>query len=345
MDSVAISSKQDRQALFGETGAALGVANTIAEKDFWVCWTLKRLFELQTEDVPTLVFKGGTSLSKAFDAIRRFSEDIDLSIDRANLGYTGDRDPEQPDLSRKAADKLIDALTADVETYLRDKLRPALLKSFVAQLGEPGAAGWRLEIDPADPQTLVFRYPTSLSDEDYADMTYVTPRVKLEFGARGDPWPTEERLIQPYAAEEFPDFFEEPSCTVTVLSAARTFWEKVTALHAEAHRPADSDTPQYFSRHYYDVAMLLDTEEGQTAAKDFDLLAQVVKHKKVFFRSAWASYDTAKPGSLKIVPPDARLQDLRADYREMAAMMFDGEPPTFDEIIARLQRLQDAVNA
>jgi hypothetical protein len=196
MDSVAISSKEDRQALFGETGAALGVANTIAEKDFWVCWTLKRLFELQTEDVPTLVFKGGTSLSKAFDAIRRFSEDIDLSIDRAYLGYTGDRDPEQPDLSRKAADKLIDALTADVETYLRDKLRPALLKSFTAQLGESGAVGWSLEIDPEDPQTLIFHYPTSLSGEDYADMTYVTPRVKLEFGARGDPWP-HRRAVDP----------------------------------------------------------------------------------------------------------------------------------------------------
>jgi hypothetical protein len=218
------------------------VANTIAEKDFWVCWTLKRLFEHQTEDVPTLVFKGGTSLSKAFDAVRRFSEDIDLSIDRADLGYTGDRDPQQPDLGRKAADKLIDALAADVETYLRDKLRPALLKSFTAQLGEFGAAGWSLEIDPDDSQTLIFHYPTSLSDDDYAGMTYVTPRVKLEFGARGDPWPTEECMIQSYAAEEFPDFFEEPSCSVTVLSLARTFWEKVTALHAEAHRPQPHNT-------------------------------------------------------------------------------------------------------
>src|SRR5665213_1608994 len=107
MDSVATSPKADRQALFGETGAALGVTNTIAEKDFWVCWTLKRLFELQEDDVPTLVFKGGTSLSKAFAAIRRFSEDIDLSFDRADLGYSGDRDPEQDGLCRKAADKLI----------------------------------------------------------------------------------------------------------------------------------------------------------------------------------------------------------------------------------------------
>ena len=71
-------------------------------------------------------------------------------------------------------------------------------------------------------------------------MTYITPRVKLELGARGDPWPTEEKVIRPYAAEDYPDFFEDPDCTVTVLSAQRTFWEKATALHAEAHRPAES---------------------------------------------------------------------------------------------------------
>jgi hypothetical protein len=345
MDSVATSPKADRQALFGETGAALGVTNTIAEKDFWVCWTLKRLFELQEDDVPTLVFKGGTSLSKAFAAIRRFSEDIDLSFDRADLGYTGDRDPEQDGLSRKAADKLIDALKADVETYIRDKLYPALRQAIAAHLGGPDVGGWVLEIDATDPQTVIFHYPTSLLDSDYTDMSYITPRVKLEFGARGDPWPTEERAIQSYAAEEFPDFFQDPSCTVTVLSATRTFWEKVTALHAEAHRLADSPTPQYFSRHYCDVAVLLDTEEGKAASKDFDLLAQVVKHKNVFFRSAWASYDTAKPGSLKIIPSDARLKDLRADYRDMAPMMFDGDPFTFDEIVARLQRLQDMINS
>jgi predicted nucleotidyltransferase component of viral defense system len=103
MDKVAVLARSDRQALFGQTAAALGVANTIIEKDFWVCWTLKRLFELQKEGAPTLVFKGGTSLSKVFGAIRRFSEDIDLSFDRAELGYSGDRDPESKEISKKAA--------------------------------------------------------------------------------------------------------------------------------------------------------------------------------------------------------------------------------------------------
>jgi hypothetical protein len=132
---------------------------------------------------------------------------------------------------------------------------------------------------------------------------------------------------------------------VTVLSARRTFWEKATALHAEAHRPAESATPQYFSRHYYDLAMLLDTDEGQAAAADFDLLAQVAKHKSTFFRSGWANYNAARPGTLRLMPDEARIKDLRADYRVMAPMMFDETPPSFDDILAKIAALQETINS
>ncbi len=343
MDKVALLPARDRAALFGETGASRGVVDTIIEKDFWVCWTLRRLFE-QPEDAPTLVFKGGTSLSKAFNAIRRFSEDIDLSFDRADLGYTGNRDPEKEGLSRKKVGQLIDDLVRDVELHIAEKLLPALRASIVRQLGEPTNGEWSLEIDGADAQTVNFHYPTALAAAEYESMRYITPRVKLEFGARGDPWPTEERVIRPYAADDYPNFFENPDSTVVVLSARRTFWEKATALHAEAHRPAESSTPQYFSRHYYDLAMLLDTDEGKAAATDFELLEQVAKHKAIFFRSGWASYDTARPGSLRLLPNEARLKDLRADYRAMAPMMFDESPPSFDDILAKVAALQETIN-
>lgn len=345
MDKVALLSVDDRAALFGETAAARGVADTIIEKDFWVCWTLKRLFALQKEDAPTLIFKGGTSLSKAFGAIRRFSEDIDLSFDRADLGYSGERDPEKEGISKKQAAKLIEDLVSDVEKHIAEKLLPALHAAIARQLGEPAEGEWSLEIDARDRQTVNFHYPTALPQAEYEGMAYITPRVKLELGARGDPWPTETRIIRPYAADDYPGFFEDPNCTVTVLSARRTFWEKATALHAEAHRPAPSPTPQYFSRHYYDIAMLLGTEDAKAAATDFELLAQVAKHKAVFFRSGWASYDTARPGTLRLMPAEARVKDLRADYRDMASMMFDDKPLPFDEILARIQKLQDAINA
>jgi len=265
MDNVARLPADDRAALFGETGAGRGVADTIIEKDFWVCWTLRRLFGLPKGATATLVFKGGTSLSKAFGAIRRFSEDIDLSFDRAELGYIGDRDPEKEGISRKQADRLIDDLVGDVERHIAKQLLPGLRTAIVEQLGEPTNGEWTLGIDAGDAQTINFHYPTALPAAEYEGMAYITPRVKLELGARGDPWPTEEKIIRPYAADDFPDFFTDPDTSVTVLSARRTFWEKATALHAEAHRPAESATPQYFSRHYYDLAMLLDTDEGQAS--------------------------------------------------------------------------------
>jgi hypothetical protein len=344
MDKVALLPARDRAALFGETAARRGVANTIIEKDFWVCWTLKQLFGLQRDDAPTLVLKGGTSLSKAFDAIRRFSEDIDLSFDRADLGYSGDRDPEKEGISKKQSARLIEQLMHDVEGHIADRLLPALRTAIAGQLGQQTDGEWSLEIDAQDPQSLNFRYPPAFPRADYQRMTYISPRVKLELGARGDPWPTERKSIRPYAAEDFPDFFEAPECSVTVLSARRTFWEKVTALHAEAHRPDDSSTPQYFSRHYYDTAMLLDTEDGRAAVGDFQLLEQVANHKRIFFRSSWASYETARPGTLTIIPADIRIRDLRADYRDMAPMMFDEKPLSFDAILTCLRELQDTIN-
>ncbi len=343
MDKVAKLDAKDRAALFGETGAARGVAETIIEKDFWVCWTLRRLFSLTGKDAATLVFKGGTSLSKAYGAIRRLSEDIDLSFDRADLGY-GDRDPETEGISRKKARQLIEDLVADVERHIADKLLPALLGAITDQLGAPETGKWTLEIDPTDSQTINFHYPTVLPSSEYEGMAYITPRVKLELGARGDPWPTEKKTIRPFAADDFPNFFEEPDSEVTVLSARRTFWEKATALHAEAHRPKESPTPQYFSRHCYDLAMLLEIAEGQEAARDFDLLAQVANHKNIFFRSAWANYDTAKPRTMRLMPDEARIKDLRADYKAMAPMMFDETPPDFDAILAKIDALQTAIN-
>lgn len=345
MDKVALLPAGDRAALFGETAAGRGVADTIIEKDFWVCWSLRRLFGLPKGTTASLVFKGGTSLSKAFDAIRRFSEDIDLSFDRAELGYTGDRDPEKEGISKKQAARLIGDLVGDVERHIAEKLLPALRTAIVEQLGKPANGEWALEIDAGDAQTVNFHYPTALPITDYEGMAYITPRVKFEFGARGDPWPTEERVIRPYAADDYPDFFEHPDTSVTVLSARRTFWEKATALHAEAHRPAGSPTPQYFSRHYYDLAMLLDTDEGRAAAPDFALLAQVAKHKATFFRSGWASYDTAQPGTLRLMPNVARVKDLRGDYRAMAPMMFDETPPSFDDILGKIAMLQETINS
>jgi hypothetical protein len=345
MDKVARLPASDRAALFNETGAARGVANAIIEKDFWVCWTLKRIFGMQGGGNPGLVFKGGTSLSKAYGAIRRFSEDVDLSFDRKDLGYGGERDPEKVALaSKKKAKKLIENLVADVKNHIATVLLPRLEDAITKELGPSKEAGWSLVIDDQEPQNLLFYYPASLSDADYAGLSYLSRRVKLEFGARGDAWPVEQREIQPYAAEEFPDFFESPTCAVDVLALRRTFWEKATILHAEHHRPANQSTPLYLSRHYYDLAMLADTEDGKAATGNTDLLIQVANHKSLYFRSAWAQYETARRGTLRLIPNPDRLGDLRKDYREMAPMIFDNPAPEFDDIMKRIEDLERSIN-
>jgi hypothetical protein len=343
MDKVACLTADDRAALFNETGAALGLANMIIEKDFWVCWTLKRIFGLQGEEAPNLIFKGGTSLSKAYGAIRRFSEDIDLSFDRKDLGYSGERDPQTAP-SQKRAKELIENLVEDVQHHIATVMLPRLNSAITNELDPAESAGWSLAIDDEDVQSLIFNYPASLDRNDYAGVIYLSRRVKLEFGARGDPWPAEQREIQSYAAEQFPDFFELPSCDVNVLALRRTFWEKATLLHAEHHRPSDSPTPRYRSRHYYDLATLADGEGGQAAMDDIDLLQQVADHKAVFFRSGWARYELARPGTLRLIPNPDRLADLRNDYREMAPMMFDDPAPTFDGIIKRIGELERSIN-
>lgn len=344
MDKVATGTRTDRAALFGETASRMGVASTIAEKDFWVCWTLKRVFELRKAGDPQLVFKGGTSLSKVYRAIRRFSEDIDLSFDRKELGYSGEKDP-QTIAGTKARARVLDELTAEVKRHIAEAFLPALTHAFAEHLGTPERNAWSLAVDNADAQTVNFTYPSSLETDAYTNTAYVAPRVKLELGARGDPWPTEERTIVAYAAEHFPDLFEDPECSVTVLTAQRTFWEKATLLHAEAHRPENSPMPPRLSRHYYDLAMLLDVPEGQAAGTDFELLKQVAEHKSVFFSSARAKYDDAKPGTLRLVPPSARFHGLRDDYKAMAPMMFDAAPPAFDDLLQKLEELEKQINA
>ncbi len=344
MDKVARLSKENRAALFRESAATRNVAEMIIEKDFWVCWLLRRLFALPQEITAGSVFKGGTSLSKAYGAIRRFSEDIDLSFDRSRFGFIGDRDPEKEGLSGKQIDALIKELVSEVEHHVAQRLIPALQASIAEQLGDPSESGWSIALDPADPQNVNFQYPPALVATSYGQMAYITPRVKLEMGARGDPYPTEEKIIGPYAAYDYPTFFEEADTKVIVLSMRRTFWEKATILHAEAHRPADKQTPQNYSRHYYDLAMLLDTPEGKIAAEDFAMLAQVAKHKTVFFRSGWASYHTAKSGTLKLVPDEKRIKTLRLDYNKMQSMIFDQPVPSFDAIIKKLRKLEETIN-
>ncbi len=340
MDKVAQSNAKERAQLF-ETAAAkrnLVISAPIMEKDFWVCWTLHRLFEVMCFK-PHLIFKGGTSLSKAYKAIERFSEDVDLSVSRTDLGFADDRDPEQKGISKKEAKRRLDALVKGCKEIIADKLLPEMRADFASVIGNDG---WQLDLDSKDAQTLTFAYPKSAME--YGLGSYINPVIRLELGARSDDWPAEDSEIRPYAAEVFPDYFTTAaSCLVHVLDAKRTFWEKATILHSEYHRPSDKPDKGRLSRHYYDLYLLSKLKIGQDALARRDLLERVVIHKTFFFACSWANYETALPGSFRLVPSTMQANALRKDYEQMQAMIF-GKAPEWDEILNGLAKLEEKIN-
>jgi hypothetical protein len=196
-------------------------------------------------------------------------------------------------------------------------------------------------LDAKDQQTLIFTYPKSVLE--YGLGSYINPVIRLEMGARSDDWPAGDFEIKPYVAEVFPDAFSNASCHVHVLDAKRTFWEKATILHSEYHRPGDKPDKGRLSRHYYDLYRLSKQQIGLEALGHLDLLDRVVKHKSFFFASSWANYETALPGSFRLIPPKVRIDDLRKDYRQMQVMIF-GEVPLWDEIISGLSQLEGKIN-
>lgn len=295
MDGVLQLSQQQRLELFEQTAQQTGIEAVIVEKDFWVCWTLHELFHLP-QIGERLIFKGGTSLSKVFKVIERFSEDIDVSIDRTFLGFGGVNEPEAG-ASNKEKQRRIEALRTACQQKIATVLHPALDAAIKAKVRANDQWSLRLDEEDPDQQTLLFDYPSSFAPD---AVGYVRRAVKIELGARADHWPCETKPVTPFVAEAFPKGFKEPSCAVKVLAVERTFWEKATILHAEFHRPADKAMPERFSRHYCDFHELIRKGVAVTATAKPELLARVAEHKHLFFKSSWAKYGEATKGTLRI---------------------------------------------
>jgi hypothetical protein len=358
MDQFARRPAAERAEAFEETASRRGIGRpAIVEKDFWVCWVLLHLRELfgQSANEPRadargeaagLVFKGGTSLSKVYGVIRRFSEDIDLTIDRATLGLGTVTNADARRLSNSQQKNLLDSLKSASGAYIAEKIVP-LLTTRLAGVTEVTAPKTRaetgVEIDPGDPQTLRVAYPRALQESAYASAGYVRSEVRLEFGARGELWPAHRATVRSYVAEEFDALLGTPDAEVNVLDLSRTLWEKATILHELAHAGI-SESRDRVSRHYYDLAELVRTHEGQAALAQTDLLDRVAEHKSIFHRRAKARYDLARAGTLILVPPAESLEILRRDYAAMKEMFF-GAPPLFDDIIQTLRETEVRINA
>jgi hypothetical protein len=327
MRSFARRSEQERRELFRATAQALQVHEAIVEKDFWVCWVLDYLFK-SSPWKDKMVFKGGTSLSKAYHAIERFSEDIDLVLDWRLLGYSAN----EPFQERSATRQSVFNIEANQKcaAFLGSEFVPALSQSLKELAADEIGV-------KAKGQDVLIQYPHSFS------LSAILPQIKLEIGPLAAWIPNEEKEIRPYAAEKFPHLFSQSSTAVSTVAAERTFWEKATILHQEAHRLSTSHLPPRYSRHYYDLYRLSHSPVRERALAQLDLLQDVADFKMKFYRSAWAKYEEARPGSLRLSPPTERVADLRKDYQNMQPMLF-GIIPSFEDILAELAALEKTVN-
>ena len=317
----------EEQANIIQTCAAkLGRRPEHLEKDVWICWVLQNLFAMP-QCLP-MAFKGGTSLSKVFDAIRRFSEDVDVTISYRALDDT--IDPFTPGLSRTQQKKFSETLRARLKVHTHDVVLPYFenLLAPIAKRKKP------VELSE-DGESMRIYYPSVYRDGE---------TVLVEFGARNTTEPNEEHSLRPYLAEEIKGM-EFPSAKVRVLSPLRTFWEKATLIHVECFRPEPRMDANRLSRHWSDVAVLADHDIGKRSVPNRALLADVVKHKKVFFYTAHANYDACLAGELRLAPEGPLLGALHADFGQMIKNgMFDVEPPGFDKIVSRLRALEREIN-
>ena len=331
MYNIAKASEQDRRVLFRNTAQQTGLHEAIIEKDFWVCLTLDHLFH-HSPWKAAFTFKGGTSLSKCYGLIQRFSEDIDLILDWRVLGY-GLHEPWAPRSNTKQ-DQFNKEANERAEQFLRDILLPSLRSEFGIILGMEAD----LYIDPDDEQTICFRYPSIFKTESILQV------IRLEIGALAAWTPSQPREIRPYSAECYRAAFQQANTVVLTAAAERTFWEKVTILHHEANRPEHLPMPSRYSRHYYDLYCIAHSESKAAAYEDLDLLGRVVEFKMKFYPRKWAQYELARPGTMKLCPPEYRYAALEEDYAVMQGMMF-GEGPSFADLMAFIRELEAEINA
>ena len=344
-DGFLAASLNDRRDAFIGASQRLGTAAQNIEKDFWVCWTLDALFNHLPAGGPRLLFKGGTSLSKAFGLISRFSEDIDITVFREDIGETASVETLEAMSGKKRQAKL-DAIKQACQGYIGGPFMEHLSTYFRdtlerAQIGQRPKV--ELDLDDTSQQSLLLWYPSVLAATD----GYIRPAVKIECGAKSALDPNSAQALRPYIADDLPELDLTVSNVVTV-DAERTFWDKIVILHGLRNwfdrRGVLRGGGQRVSRHYYDVYQLLASGTGEAALADAELGHDCVRHARMFFNSPNLSLATASPGTFALTPADPMIADLRRDYAAMSGMIF-GDVPPFDAVVDSIGKLEVRLNS
>lgn len=304
----------------------LGLPPNAIEKDWWVTLALKTIFELPIGEY--LVFKGGTSLSKAWQLIERFSEDIDLAIDRSFFGFEGELSKNQIDKLRK---KSCQYVSNELKDALKSKLEGLGLNTNDFSLKERPI----IQTD-TDPQILELTY-TSLFEQN----AYLPQRVLIEVGARSLKEPAENRLLQSLIGQSFnQSVFTDTPFAALCVNPQRTFIEKVLLLHEEFLKETEKIKPNRMSRHLYDIHRIMDTDFGLKAIVNRDLFQTIVAHRKKYTPIRTLDYAFHTPQAINILPPQQALSAWKQDYQTMTANMIYGDAPSFEDLLKRMEVLK-----
>jgi len=327
-------SPDERREALEVAASASGRPVHLLEKDVWVVWSLATLFDAPF--AAHLVFKGGTSLSKGYGAIHRFSEDIDLTYDiRALVPELVGESAEALPPNRSQEKKWSSAIRARLPEWVAGTVAPVV----EAVLKRDGLSA-KLRTDG---DKLFIDYEPLATGSGY-----VSPSVMLEFGARSTGEPAEPRRIVCDAAEHL-ETLAFPEATPRTMRVERTFWEKATAVHVYCLQGrARGDR---FARHWYDLVRLDEAGHADAALKDHDLALAVARHKSMFFaekdaEGALVDYGAAIRGGLVLVPEGAAFEALAKDY---AHMVEDGlllnDPDRFEDLMESCRQIAKKANA
>ena len=306
-----------------------GISPFAVEKDWWVTQTLSIIFEM--EEAPYLVFKGGTSLSKSWNLIQRFSEDIDLAIDREFLGFS--ETPKRKTNLRKKSGK-----------FVSEEFYPKLQRRFREKgIGE----GVEFTLEEAqssdqDPRIINIFYPSVIQTKGY-----LNPRVQVEIGCRSLKEPFSNCLVSSFVDQQYKDLdFSEDEFYVSTVNPERTFLEKIFLLHEEFQKPTEKIRVNRLSRHLYDVYSLYHSDFKDKALQDEDLYRIIVHHRIEFTRIAGIDYSLHNPKTIDPIPPISVIKKWEQDYETMKfEMLYSVYRPDFSEIIKTLEKLKLEINS
>lgn len=327
----------DRLAMLQQTEANhIGINQVAIEKDWWVTVTLKALF--QTDCHEALIFKGGTSLSKGFNIIERFSEDIDLAIGHSFFGIEKTSKSQREKLRKTARAYIHETLSVQLETRLKEMGITGYSIENVTQVQDKNGECKVIDSDK-DPTVILLHYPSIVEET----ISYIPPRVKIEISCLSMDEPTEEREIRSLIGESFESEDTDADCKIRTVVPTRTFLEKLFLLAEEFQK--EKPRSVRMSRHLYDLEKLMDTVYGHEALADRSLYDAIVEHRKAYYALKYVNYDLHNPATINFMIPKQEIESWKTDYADMRRFFIYGQSLEFDTLMQRMKELNERIRS